>query len=242
MRLSAFDCGEVQDFAAFISADVMLRPRSERPGQTEPYYLIDTLSRFDRGIGYLPQAAELNRRYAEQDFAGSPLGFDYTGKGDPILTIFQMSRINAWWKPITITGGGQWTIQDNGHYHVAKSILASAAISVSEGQRYKIAGSLKYRTVLEAEMQAFTKKLSKAGNEQFEAAKGGHDDLCLAFCMLCFLGEHTPLVASFGLGGKLPEPPKGAFGTGKKADPYAEDGMLDGRDDYGLPGGVPSNW
>jgi hypothetical protein len=252
--ISGIDLADVHDFAAIATAQVTVRQRKDRPGTFENFYSVVGLHRFERSIGYTAQATHLQRMFAKPPLTATKTAIDYTSVGRPTLEIFTIHvPIQAWFCPILYTGGHACTLQEDGSWHVAKASLASALVSVVENGRYEVAGSLKYRTVLEAEMQSFTKKLTAAANEKFEAAKGKNDDLCMALAELIWMGEHTPIGwdGSLGMGNPIQQPPRGSFGReAKGVDPYREDGRSP-RQVYGVDdaqGGVvdgtdiPSQW
>lgn len=106
---------------------------------------------------------------------------DATGVGRPVVDM--MVRVGLSPVPITITGGTATTFTDNG-YHVPKRDLAGALQVMFSTRRIRMSPKLLLGEVFLKEMSTFAIKISKAGNDTYEAwREQDHDDLVLSVAM-----------------------------------------------------------
>jgi hypothetical protein len=94
---------------------------------------------------------------------------------------------------VTITGGTQVSNVGLGRWRVAKIQLASTLVTLFEGRRLHIA-EVPETALLLREAQAFSVKITPAGNETFESwRESDHDDLVLALALACWAAESIPI-------------------------------------------------
>jgi hypothetical protein len=89
---------------------------------------------------------------------------------------------------VTITAGAAVTqdVATPGRWRVAKKQLASVLVTLFEGQRLDIA-PVPERALLIREPQAFTTRITPAGNETFESWRDSeHDDMVLSLALACW--------------------------------------------------------
>ena len=105
-----------------------------------------------------------------------------------MLDMFRAIRPTVKLVPVVITGGATES-RVNGTFRVAKLHLASVLTEVLENGRLKIA-EMPLRKWLVEELKTFSVKITKAGNETFEAMKDNlHDDGACALALGCWAAE-----------------------------------------------------
>ena len=116
------------------------------------------------------------------------LVLDLTGVGRPVGELFAEAGLDP--IGVTITGGFSWHRERRHDWHVAKSVLVSTTQKFLSSERLVIAKSLPHAGLLKKELRDFRVKISKSGNETYEAREGQHDDLLLSLCCALFVAEH----------------------------------------------------
>jgi hypothetical protein len=70
-------------------------------------------------------------------------------------------------------------------------VIVSNAVILAETGKLRIAGKMEARDTLLRELATFRLRLSKAGNEQFDAERGSHDDLVLSLASSTWSASHA---------------------------------------------------
>src|ERR1035441_1377700 len=177
-------------------------------GQSRDYTAIAVLERaelvgkFDYMVRAHEKEVALRPRYLERIPLGTPypevvervvevtrnsklvgrchLAVDGTGVGRPVVDLLRRARPDAILMPVTITGG-QVETMDQGFYRVPKRDLIIGLQVLLQRGGLQIAARLKYGQKLVEELLAVEVRVSPAGNEQYEAKRGGtHDDVLFA--------------------------------------------------------------
>lgn len=123
---------------------------------------------------------------------------DYTGVGRGVMDMFKLTRMPRL-HPVTITPGNAVTRTVDG-WHVAKLELISRIQALFHAGELIIAKDLADTATLARELQDFRVTFSSAGNAQFGAREGAHDDLVLAAAMAIFGATRAEPIMEPGLG------------------------------------------
>ncbi len=111
------------------------------------------------------------------------LVFDQSGVGKPVVDQVR-AKYHVPCIGITIVGGDteviEWLGNGNANCHVSKMILISTLVVSMETQRLRIAGDMPGRKLLEGELQNFTTRKTKTGQDTASARIGKHDDMVLS--------------------------------------------------------------
>ena len=114
----------------------------------------------------------------------------------PVVELLRRARMNCRLWPVSITGGDAEGI-GQGLYRVPKRDLVVGLQLLFEQGMIQIAEGLPYRETLVQELADMRVKVTRAGNEQYEAGRSGqHDDLVSALSLACWAVRKTG-----GLGG-----------------------------------------
>jgi hypothetical protein len=122
---------------------------------------------------------------------------DYIGVGRGIYDMAVEQPELRTMKAVTATGG-EAIKDDDPFFHVPKVELATTAQGLFSRQLLQIAKDLANAEELTREIKSYIIKRTPAGNLQFEAQQGSHDDLTSALEMACWIAtqhEVIPLVA-----------------------------------------------
>lgn len=130
-------------------------------------------------------AAEL-RPLRHYNQIGVDLLVDATGVGAPIVDLFRLNEQIPSPISVTITGGNETHSSRADCFNVPKKVLVMSGISLLETGRVRWPAQLPHRGILESELRNFQMTFSANGHELFEAGRGAHDDLVLAYCMGCW--------------------------------------------------------
>ena len=188
--ISGLDLGQTQDFTALAVLEQTTHPDPEKAGQTVRHYAVRHLERFKLGTSYTAVCARLVTLFAAPPLKRSTLAVDQTGVGRPVIDMLQKSPIEAWIRPITITGGHKATPAVTGGWLVPKKELVSVLQVMLQARRIKVAPSLPEAATLVRELTTFQVKITPAANEVFGAwREGAHDDLVLAVAIAVWQAE-----------------------------------------------------
>ena len=139
------DLGQAQDFTALA---VLARPRligRESPSDSKPPYAVPYLKRFPLGTPYPVIVASVVELLRTPKLHGSMLVVDQTGVGRPVvdmLTEAMKGKVSATCRPVTITGGYDVTVGENGQFRVPKKELVGCLQVLLQTRRLRIVRSL----------------------------------------------------------------------------------------------------
>jgi hypothetical protein len=147
------------------------------------------LQRWPLGTSYpriVADVGQLARRLSPPPI----LGIDLGGVGIAVGNLFTLAGLPH--VGVTITAGRQPNATDLG-FTVPKRELVGAVQVALQAERLRIAKALPEAETLVHELEVFDGKLSESGYETLEARSGQHDDLLLALCLACWVGERAIL-------------------------------------------------
>jgi hypothetical protein len=116
-----------------------------------------------------------------EDDQGTALVVDATGVGLPVVEMMREERLHP--IPIIITGGNTVTEADGG-FHLPKRHMISTLQGLFESGRLKISKGINHLEELLDEISNFRVKITKAGNDTYEAwRETDHDDMVMSVAM-----------------------------------------------------------
>lgn len=165
----------------------------------KPRYDIRHLERLPLGTTYPAQVRRVAGMLCRDPLAShhAHTYIDYTGVGRGVMDMFKETRMPRL-HPVTITAGNAITRTADG-WHVAKLELISRVQALLHTGQLSIAKELADTATLMRELQDFHVIFSSAGNAQFGAREGAHDDLVLAAAMAIFGATRAEPVMELGL-------------------------------------------
>lgn len=179
--------------AAFVPAQLqrVLAGRDGRDAPAKPPLSARHLERMPLGTPYPAIVDRVERLLSTDPLRGRPtyLIVDATGVGAPVVDLFRARGLEP--IAVTITGGTTVNRADYGALHVPKRDLISTVAVLLEQRRLAIAASLPEAATLVKELAGFQRRVSKAGNDQYEASwrEAPHDDLVLAVALAAWYRE-----------------------------------------------------
>lgn len=145
------------------------------------------LQRWPLGTSYpriVADVGQLARRLSPPPI----LGIDLGGVGIAVGNLFTLAGLSH--VGVTITAGRQPNATDLGFTVPKRELVGAVQVSL-QSDRLKIAKALPEAETLVHELEVFDGKLSESGYETLEARSGQHDDLLLALCLACWVGERA---------------------------------------------------
>jgi hypothetical protein len=172
-----FDVAQASDFSAISVIHT---------GIVSPYYRLRHLERLPRHTSYPEQVRQvvdlcdhIGRKYGSLPL----LAVDFTGVGAPVFDMLRTSYHGVT-KGVTITGGSQVSVSDDGRVHrIPKLSLVSRLRVGLESGHLKICREINEVDTLVDELGNFELRVSESGTVTMEAAGSGHDDLVLSLCI-----------------------------------------------------------
>lgn len=153
-------------------------------------YAIRHIERFDLGTPYPNIVEWVGRKFEAPPLRGTTLAIDQTGVGRAVVDMFVKARPKARLQPITITGGTQTSVDEQGGWKVPKKELVSICQVLLQARRIKGAARLAHLTTLLRELEMFRVKITTSANETFEGWRSrDHDDLVLALALAAWSAE-----------------------------------------------------
>jgi hypothetical protein len=213
--IAGLDLGQVGDFTALAVLE-----KTEGDARGKALYDCHHLQRFDLGSEYTEICSRVAALVSGPPYAGNyiTLAVDASGVGRPVVEMLRRHNMPVTLKPIVITGGHQWSKNEDGYYHVPKLDLVGCMKVVGPASRLRIASDVPARDLLMRELRTFQIKISKAANEIYEAREGANDDLVLAVAMAVWVGENVFTGAwqpktHPGQASEISKMPKGVFAS-----------------------------
>jgi len=180
------DLAKESDYSA-----VALVEGPPRGGDARPHYEVRSLHRWPLGTRYKQVAADV-AQFRTQHALGpdAALIMDKTGLGQGVYEELQERWPATSLISVTITGGQEVVTARWGEYHVPKVELIGRLLVVLQNERLKIAPGLKTAPQLEAELQGYQRRVSRAQHEQYgQWHAGQHDDLVMALALAVWYAE-----------------------------------------------------
>lgn len=188
------DLGKVHDFTALSCVD---RFRWSMPTTADTFadyvwYGCRAIKQYDIKTDYPVIVDNVKEIVARPEFVDPVIVVDATGVGVPVVDWMRRARMRARIIPVTICGGAsqRWE-PETGSWWVAKQILISNIQLLLQVERFKIAAEAENRETAMQELRTYQCKLSKAGNEIYNAREGEHDDIVLSLAVACWYGERA---------------------------------------------------
>lgn len=180
---SGLDLGKQSDHAAFVLNE---------PDCTNwpPIHRIRTVKLWELGTKYETIQNELREMCAARKLTvNHMMAVEVNGPGVPVVEKM-MDIMPCEVQPIFTAGGAGITNGPDDVLHVSKGqVLVSTIQAVLGENRLRIA-PVYWRDELYRQLEVFGVKISKAGNEQFEAIGEAHDDMVMALALALFISEH----------------------------------------------------
>jgi len=195
------DLGQAKDYTAIAILERMPIATSEREqrwtgshwsvqDRFDDTYLVRHLERPQLHTPYPEIVAKLGAMMGSSELKGcTQLVVDGTGVGRPVIDMLRSAGLAP--VPVSITSGQQVT-RNHGFVGVPKSILVSTMQILFQTQRIKISKALALRPKLLEELSNFKMRITKAGNDTYEAWREAiHDDIVIAVALAAWYGEST---------------------------------------------------
>lgn len=193
MIVVGLDLGQAADYTA-ISAVEIVREQAEPDSMGNPqfdtYYDVRHLQRFELNTSYpaivkrvvsMLETAQLKDQYR--------LVPDATGVGRPVVDLFRQEKVRM--TPVSITFGSHETFNgETGFWDVPKKELVSNLQILFGNRRLRFASGLQEKDAVVKELVNFKIKITKAGNDTYEAwREGEHDDLVLSIAIAAWYAK-----------------------------------------------------
>jgi hypothetical protein len=187
---TGLDLGQTGEFTALAVLEQQTGPDPVYPSRTGKNYAVRHLERFAMGASFPEICQRLTRLFAEAPLRSSNLVVDYTAVGRPVLKLIRRARLRACIRPITITGGYEATVHDNGVWSAPKRDLVANLQVLLQARRLKVAPTLPESQTLVRELTNYQVKVPLSNNDTLESwRERPHDDLVLAVAIAAWLGE-----------------------------------------------------
>jgi hypothetical protein len=189
--ISGLDLGQVTESTALAVLERTIAPDPEGLKRAVKHYAVRHLERFAVGTPFPEICKRLQGLFSDWPLEHSTLAVDQTVVGQPVMTLLRRAHLKAWLRPITITGGYQAHVNEDGGWLVPKKELVSTLQLLLQSRRIKVAPSLPEAQTLVRELMSFRVKPTLSANDNLEAwREGPHDDLVLAVAIAAWQSEH----------------------------------------------------
>jgi hypothetical protein len=170
------DLGQSEDFSTLIAVE-----------PTSAGYEVGMIAR-TRGKAYPSLVQPIVDLLAQPPFAGAAtLVVDRTGLGAPVYDLLNEAGLSP--VGITITAGRRVTGRPR-LLGVPKRDLVSVLLVLLQAGALKIASELPHAATLARELQTMRRHVTAAGNDQYGAAEGEHDDLVMGLAIAVWFAEN----------------------------------------------------
>lgn len=190
---AGLDLGCLSDYSALAVVERRSVPNPENPGRTQFAFDVRHLHRWQLKTPYPDIVTDVKAMYADGPLSKSTLVIDATGVGVSVVQMFQVARMNARLRPMSITCGSAVTGTT-----VAKKHLVSAVQAPLCSGRLRFAKGLEFTKALTKELEAFRVTVDQTTrNESFAAWRDSdHDDLVLALALALFIANQPTAFAA----------------------------------------------
>ena len=168
------------------------------------HFVVRHVERVAPGTPYPEQVAQVGRLLADRSMDGATLTIDKTGVGKAVFDLFRQAyragECGAMSpRGITFTGG-----QEVNGWNVPKRQLVSNLVALAQTGCLDIAPGCVNGEALAKELKAFTIKVSKAGNDTYEAQReSDHDDMVCALMLAIWKPHRRTLPSGIDLAGRV---------------------------------------
>lgn len=175
------------------SALVVLSTIDEEPPR---HYDCVYLKRWPLMIGYEQVISDVNAMFNSNALNARHdryVVMDSGGVGRPVMEMLErkMDIRGIDMIGVSITAGFDVTVVSPMEFRVPKKDLIGAVQSALGGRRLRIAKGLKEAPQLQHELRQMTMKMTKAGNQQYEAlSEKDHDDMAIALALALWFGDN----------------------------------------------------
>jgi hypothetical protein len=176
---------------------------NDRSSDGLPRHAVRYLAQFHLGTSYSKVKAQMAQMMEQRKLRHPLLVADNTGVGSPVVDDLRAADVPL--LPVTITGGEAAAARGtDGVWRVPKKHLVGGLQVVLYDKRLAVHPQLPGAGVLQRQLRDLQMKITKAGNETFEARSGAKDDLAVALMLALWAAERAC--------GALPtEPPEAAY-------------------------------
>jgi hypothetical protein len=188
---SGLDLGLVAEYTALAVLEQTTGPDPEAPHQSVKQYAVRHLERFALGTPFPALCQRLQALFSAPPLAESVLTVDQTAVGEPAVNLLRRAGLQVSIRPLTVTGGHQAQVKEDGGWLVPKNELISTLQLLLQCRRLKVAPSLPEAQTLVRELQSFRVKTTLSPNDTLESWRDGpHDDLVLSVAIAAWQSEH----------------------------------------------------
>lgn len=169
------------------SADSTALCLLEKHAGEQARYDVRYLQRYPLGTSYPDIVSDVAQRLQRPALHGTPLIVDGSGVGRAVVDLFRKQLRPV--IPITITAGGQATLDEQGYWRVSKRDLIGNLQVLLQCERLRIAAELPEAATLVHELLNYEVKITAAAHDVYNARDGMHDDLVLALALAAWWAE-----------------------------------------------------
>jgi hypothetical protein len=188
---TGLDLGQAAELTALAVLERTTGPDPYDPRRKAKFYAVRHLERFTLGTSFAVVCDRLRELFSEPPLAHSNLVVDQTAVGQPVVQLLRRARLRTMIRPVTITGGNQAVLSEDGSWSVPKRDLVSMLQVLLQTRRLKVAPGLVEAKTLVKELMGFRVKATLSATETLESwREGPHDDLVLAVAIAAWQGEH----------------------------------------------------
>jgi hypothetical protein len=189
---TGLDVGQMQDYTGVAVLERTWVPVGDDTDQTVTHYAVRHLERLPPGTSYTEVAEVMKTRFADAPLTGTSLGVDLTAVGQPVLNLLRKAHIGATIRPITITGGNEAHMDEQGAWSVPKKELVSTLQVLLQARRLKVAPALPEAATLVQELINFKSRVTVSAQDSLDAWRDNPcDDLVLAIAIAAWIGERA---------------------------------------------------
>ncbi len=202
--LLGLDFGSITDHTALVLAARAENPGAHNEGEPLHVYELVHTEQLPLGINYPDIISYVDSFVKQKEISGRvQVAADCTGVGVAVLDLLRSnpSLSDITWSIVFTSGQG--VTQKGMVFKVPKKDLIASVLILSGRGLLTCNNKMPQAETLRKEMLGYIMKKSTAGNLKFDAMSRMHDDMVVALCMVCWIGERIPidLAMSSGEGG-----------------------------------------
>lgn len=189
------DIGTVQDFTALCVVESSRAPDPSRPGREALRHAVRHLERYPLGTPYVAPdgqpsvVSQVKALVSRPPLPGCALAADMTGVGRGVVDALRSAGLPCVLHAVTITAGDSVRRERHDWWVPKRELVAALQVLLGSG-RLLVSPRLPLAGTLREELRNFKVKITRAGNETYEAwRQADHDDLVLSVAVACFVAE-----------------------------------------------------
>lgn len=195
--LLGLDFGSITDHTALILVARRENPEATSSGdEGEPQHIYELIhtEQLPLGLSYVEIVEYIAKFVQQEEIAGMvQIAADCTGVGKAVLDLMRSEPSLAEITWSIVFTSGQNVTQNGMIFKVPKKDLIASVLILTGKDLLHCNPEIDQAQILKREMLSYIVRRTASANNKFDGEHKSHDDMVVALCMVCWIGERIPI-------------------------------------------------